>query len=172
MSLEYTEHMGWMRSWDQGSFRLGYLHLPVCPEGNEPLYFSPEKKLLLGAVSLELPFFLSYVTPRPILETRCFVLGLHLQHFCPQQTAISLLFYCEEWESPWGAHSDPYKPRALRFNFSFWCAQYVVSVVTIWTNKRSFFTWEAVGWRFQKLFHQVLQVLTNPGPCDSGRGRK
>lgn len=60
------------------------------PKGQKT--FSNPKKLLLGAVSLELPFFLSYVTPRPILETRCFVLGFHLQHFCSQQTAISLLF--------------------------------------------------------------------------------
>lgn len=43
ISLEYTEPMGWMGSWDQGSFRLGDLHLPVCPEGKKPLYFPPRK---------------------------------------------------------------------------------------------------------------------------------
>lgn len=86
----------------------------------------------------------------------------------PSRLLSVYCFITEEWESPWGAHSDPHKPRALRFNFrsgvhSMCCLQLPYGLIKEisspgkWRNGnfKSFFTRFCSWWQIQVLVIQT-----------------
>ena len=120
------------------------------------------------------------MAPRRVLEIRHFVYRatrILAFIFAEDSHQWSIILFLSNENHPGGTHSDPYKPRTLRFNFSFQvCVLYVLTAITIWTNKRYCFTCDVslskVNGDLQKLSGQVLQLVTSRGPCDSGGGGK